>query len=321
MLKLFATLSVVVAFLLAGPCVAQSQGSGSHATASKVRPKPETVPPTHVVIDPPLSISAAQPSSSSQQPTNENPLPWFERPEWVSVIVTIVYTWFAGTTWLAIKRQADTMDAQARKAIEDAASNAAMTQETLAAIKRQADSLDKQAGHMAGQLEEMRKAREIENKTLILQYRPRLIIRNTVTKDYSVTIGQNIKCTVAFQLVNMGGSPAHVIHGEVYLLAVDASDLKDIRISEGNHGEMQERSLQPGERQNFEDLLDSSIVADEEWAAFHQGQNSSHSLYLLGTIWYKDDLGIPRQVGVHRKYDPSNLRFIPQNDSEEEYSD
>jgi hypothetical protein len=314
---------LISAFLFGCPSMAKSELLDSHAATDQAAQTNKPVPPTHVVIDPPLpGVIHPQPrASDGQAQPQEEPLPRFQRPEWVIVYVTVVYTLFAGATWVAIKRQADTMDAQARKAIGDTAANAATTQETLTAIRRQADSLDKQAGHMAEQLEEMRKAREIENKTLILQYRPRIIIRNTVTKNFNVTIGENIKSTVAFQLVNTGGSPAHITHGEIYLLAVSAPNSNDIRFAQGTHGVVEERSLHPGERENFEDVLDSSIVADEGWTAFHQGRTSIHSLYLLGTIWYKDDLGIPRQAGVHRKYDPSNQRFVPQQGSEDEYSD
>jgi hypothetical protein len=264
---------LISAFLFGCPSMAKSELLDSHAATDQAAQTNKPVPPTHVVIDPPLpGVIHPQPRASDG-------------------------------------------------AIGDTAANAATTQETLTAIRRQADSLDKQAGHMAEQLEEMRKAREIENKTLILQYRPRIIIRNTVTKNFNVTIGENIKSTVAFQLVNTGGSPAHITHGEIYLLAVSAPNSNDIRFAQGTHGVVEERSLHPGERENFEDVLDSSIVADEGWTAFHQGRTSIHSLYLLGTIWYKDDLGIPRQAGVHRKYDPSNQRFVPQQGSEDEYSD
>ena len=182
-------------------------------------------------------------------------------------------------------------------------------------------SIDRQADQMEGQLREMQKVSDIENKTLILQYRPRVIIRNTVTKDFSVSIGDLIKYTLAFQLVNTGGSPAYIIRGEMSLLAVSAHGVGDIRFVEGTQDLIDARILQPGQRENFEDVLDSTIIADAEWSNFHEGKASIHSVYLLGTIWYRDDLSIPRATGIHRKYDPENRRFVAQKDNEEEYSD
>jgi hypothetical protein len=126
---------------------------------------------------------------------------------------------------------------------------------------------------------------------------------------------------LAFQLVNTGGSAAHIIRGDAYLLAVSAQGTNDIHFIESAHGIIENRTLQPGEREYFEDTLDFMIVADAEWADFHQGKPSIHSLFLSGGIWYRDDLSIPREAGVHRKYDPENHRFVPQKDSEEDYSD
>jgi hypothetical protein len=41
----------------------------------------------------------------------------------------------------------------------------------------------------------------------------------------------------------------------------------------------------------------------------------------MGTIYYIDDLNIPRATGISRKYDAKNEAFEPQTDSENEYTD
>lgn len=44
-------------------------------------------------------------------------------------------------------------------------------------------------------------------------------------------------------------------------------------------------------------------------------------VYFVGTVWYKDDLGIERSTGVFRKFDPKERSFLPVKDSDVEYSD
>jgi hypothetical protein len=46
----------------------------------------------------------------------DKPLPQFLRPEWITAYITALYALIAGLTLKAIKRQADTMDTQARDA-------------------------------------------------------------------------------------------------------------------------------------------------------------------------------------------------------------
>jgi hypothetical protein len=126
---------------------------------------------------------------------------------------------------------------------------------------------------------------------------------------------------VAFQIANIGGSPAHIVEGDVYLLSARLTDLKEeIELKESTHTGISERTLQPGERENIQFGLDTRIPNDARWVEYYSGA-SSHSIFLLGTIWYRDNLDIPRATGIHRKYDPATKRFEPKKDNEEEYSD
>ncbi len=89
----------------------------------------------------------------------------------------------------------------------------------------------------------------------------------------------------------------------------------------GDEGAFEHRTLQPGERENFKDTLSTNVVIDAEWAKFHRGEKSNYSIDLLGTIWYRDDLNIPRRTGIRRKHDPKTKRFVAEKDSEDEYDD
>jgi hypothetical protein len=196
---------------------------------------------------------------------------------------------------------------------------------TLLFLRRQTSEIKRQADFMEGQLKEMQRVSELERATLILQYRPRIIVRSASVKKFSDEVGnvisQPVRCVVAFQIVNTGGAPAHIVDGDIYLLSARLVDPgEEIEFRESTHVGIGPRTLQPGERENIEVALDTRIPNDARWVEFYKGA-SSHAIFLLGSIWYRDDLEIPRQTGIHRKYDPSNRRFEPKKNDEEEYSD
>lgn len=182
-------------------------------------------------------------------------------------------------------------------------------------------------GKLAEQTVEMRKVSDLENKTLILQYRPKIIVRNATAKGFSedvregIRIAENVRCIMDFQIVNLGGSPAHIVGGDIYLLSARNVDPKEeIELKESTHIGISERTLQPGQRESIEFRFDTGIPSDARWTEIYKGV-SSHAIFLLGEIWYRDDLNIPRQTGIHRKLDPTTKRFEPKKDSEAEYTD
>jgi len=196
---------------------------------------------------------------------------------------------------------------------------------TLRKLREQTAQIERQAGLMERQLTEMQTVSELEKTTLILQYRPKIIVRNAIVKSFSDEIGdlisKPVRCVVTFQIANIGGSPAQIVDGDVYLLSARLTDPKEeIEFKESTHAGISERTLQPGERENIQFGLDTRIPNDARWVEFYKGA-SSHSIFLLGTIWYRDNLDIPRGTGIHRKYDPATKRFEAKKDSEEEYSD
>jgi hypothetical protein len=96
----------------------------------------------HVIIDrPPLPKAE---SSSQKQASPEKPLPQFERPEWVIVYITAAYALISLLMFLAIRRQANTMEKQAADARTSAAEAAVVAQSTLNAIEQQNINLRRQ---------------------------------------------------------------------------------------------------------------------------------------------------------------------------------
>lgn len=62
------------------------------------------------------------------------------------------------------------------------------------AIFYQAREMTRATDVMQGQMIEMQKARELENKTLILQYRPKIVIRNAKALNFSFALGEPGEC-------------------------------------------------------------------------------------------------------------------------------
>jgi hypothetical protein len=326
MLKSLAIFAVVGAFLCVWPSMAENYQSDSHTAKPKPDEQKHIIPPTHVVTDPPLPASnPGQPEPDQSQPnTPEQNLPRFERPEWVIVYITIAYAFIAWLTLLAIKRQANTMETQAKEDRKSATAAAITTADTLAAIRRQADSMEKQAIHMESQLQEMHKAREIEDKTLILQYRPKVVVRRTTADEFNRTeLDKPATAMVYFTVVNIGGSPAYIKNGEVLLIATIASD-RSHHTKDGNRFVVEEFTLQPGQERTFSQSLTAGFKNDLGWENFFCGVRTDPRLRMLHLsidLTYWDNLDIPRRSHLVRAYEPKRGRFLRGTEPDEEYAD
>jgi hypothetical protein len=209
---------------------------------------------------------------------------------------------------------------------------------TLGVVRRQAHEMKRQrsymrlqwkamglqAAHMEGQLSEMQKSREIENKTLILQYRPKIIIRNVKALQFSFELGKPGECEIRFTMVNTGGSPAHVAAGGfIQVLSVIVNSVGKVEIKEGDRTMISELTLQPGQQVTVQETMPTGTIGDTDWTLLSEGIEVGipKYIYFVGTIYYLDDLNIPRATGIHRKYDPKTSNFDPQKESESEYTD
>jgi hypothetical protein len=148
-------------------------------------------------------------------------------------------------------------------------------------------AIETQAGLMEKQWKEMQKASEIGTKTLILQYRPRITVRDVRVKAFSkeisegvIGISKPVRCAMSLQIVNTGGSPAHIVEGDIYLISArrghDAEEA-EAEVKESAHMGIGERTLQPGQWEVIEFGLDTGIPNDARWVELHKGV-SSHSI-------------------------------------------
>jgi hypothetical protein len=197
-------------------------------------------------------------------------------------------------------------------------------------MRRQRIVMQRSLNAMIRQSKLIEKQLEVENKTLVLQYRPRITVRDVRAKSFTketsgggIGISKPVRCAMSLQIVNTGGSPAHIVEGDIYLISArrghDAEEA-EAEVKESTHMGIGERTLQPGQWEIIEFGLDTGIPNDVRWTELYKGA-SSHSIVLLGTIWYRDELGIPRKTGLHREYQPKSRIFVRRKDSEEEYSD
>jgi len=250
MWKSLAVTVFIVTSLLGRPCTASVQPSAP-------------VPPTHVIIDPPLpAFNSAKPESANEQrPPQVKPLAWFLRPDFLIVWVTIAYAFISWLTVRATSRQANTMEAQAKDARDSAAAAAAIAQDTLKAINLQTHHTGQQVAiaiesaktaQMSGEvaLEQLKvmqqQAVEMKAQTAVAKTSAEAALLNakalinaerpwvypTITIFGPLTTDANgPRLSVRIQLDNLGNTPAvgMVFEPRMYVMHISKPHLTDER--------------------------------------------------------------------------------------------
>jgi len=154
---------------------------------------------------------------------------------------------------------------------------------------------------------------KIADKTLVLQFRPKLIVRGGEVYDPDTL-------RIEFTVVNVGGSPAHIDRGEAEAQIVDSRQVSILEHAES----IGMFSLQPGEGATRSVSLRENVAAAIGWLNAHpEGVMGAASplVYFVGLIRYADDIGISRSMGFMRKYDPPRQKFVAVDDPDYEYTD
>jgi hypothetical protein len=148
MLKRLAILVFLGALSLGWPSVAENQQSHPNAHQNKPSKTEDIVPPTHVVIDSSSATFHTKPEADENKKTSEEePLPRFERPEWVAVYITAIYVLIAAVTLMVIWRQANIMKTQSDHMGQQVSlmkSQTLVLQESVTAIEKQVDEMKTQ---------------------------------------------------------------------------------------------------------------------------------------------------------------------------------
>jgi hypothetical protein len=201
MLKRLAIAAVLIALLFRRPCVSEQQQGSAHSTQAKAGQTQKPIPPTHVVIDPPLPASNGQPPAPTETNTpQEKPLPRFIRPEWVIVYVTVVYAILAWLTLRTIRKQADWMGTQAgymKDQTEVLRNSVAAAQASAEAAKAQIEMM-----------------KEKERARLSVKPPPSLPAFNVRQQSWGLTISLPVKNDGPTQAVSIGGIAVAVASGD-----------------------------------------------------------------------------------------------------------
>ena len=171
------------------------------------------------------------------------------------------------------------------------------------------------------QANETRKAAQAARDNIVLQHRPRVIIRGIAREQGRILVGETD--VIRYVVANVGGTHATIIGSSVSrerfqkLPAIPpyGSDKNVLGTFGLKAGEYQERSVDLAEHSigiRYDELLkdDSRYETAEN---FH--------LYFFGFIEYRDDLEILRRTGFCRRYDVESQRFLVVDDPEYEYAD
>jgi hypothetical protein len=162
----------------------------------------------------------------------------------------------------------------------------------------------------------------VSNKTLLLQFRPKLIVRNVVINPIEVIKGQpeydsilitNFPVFGQFYIVNVGGTDATVT--EVYSeVTWQYFALPMKRPYEGKVGNILSKPAILRSGQSMPWRFDSAPVLDinpyrikqpEDWKEVKERRR----LYVLGFVVYADDLGFERRTAFCRYLNPATQRF------------
>jgi hypothetical protein len=255
-------------------------------------------------------------AAPEQNPAEQQSPNWYATSapaEWVLVLVGIGAVCAAYRTLKAIEGQLAEMKGQREQ----------MGKQVEAAVL-QVRAMQEQITEMSQQTEQSKRLLEIENKTLILQYRPKIIVRNAQALSFSFDLGMPWECEIRFQITNTGGSTAYISAGShIQLGSVIANDIGKIEIKWGDQCPVSPVTLGPGQGITVEDFAATGAMFNLEWENFRQGLEAPPRRYLVltGVIYYTDDLNIPRSSGISRDFESKTSIFTPKRESELEYSD
>jgi hypothetical protein len=160
------------------------------------------------------------------------------------------------------------------------------------------------------------KQSEIANKTLIAQFRPRVVVR-----DVSL-LRDNPGWSFRIQIENLGGTNANVKRGDI--------EIRWRVFSEHRYQVLHKESIRGFPLGAGDEYVGIWTITDEEMfaskintfsMAFRDGKIGTFTMQAVGTIGYTDDSGMFKKTGFCRNLDIETERFRSLPDSEDEYQD
>jgi len=163
---------------------------------------------------------------------------------------------------------------------------------------------------------------DVMEKTLVLQFRPKIIVRcGDVHTSNVARIGELPVGILDFTVANTGGSGAKVLTCEVEVLAFITPPSPMFCHSH----QFPSFELKPGESTpHWAELRGDVNEAIRLVDSLHPGtigRSQAKHIYFVGVIWYEDRIGIRRSMAFSRRYNADLKRFIEVPDPDREYSD
>jgi hypothetical protein len=182
---------------------------------------------------------------------------------------------------------------------------------------------DKQITLASAQVELMQKQSDIMERTLVLQHRPKIIVRIHYIKTTAVSaINAMPVGNMQFGIANVGGTEATVIDSR---FAVNLVNDVGAPMFIDNLGWVEVGTLNAGEAKTH--TIELSPYINEVLRRTDQNLNNpgfwgeQKLVRFIGIVRYKDRLGIERSTGICRIYQAQVGRFVPIDDADQEYSD
>lgn len=151
-------------------------------------------------------------------------------------------------------------------------------------------------GAIVWQSIETRRSVENSRRAIILQFRPKVIIRR-------VHLTNTNPVQVELLIQNIGGTIAHIYDSEF------VAKINDYR--------------KPGFAlfESAKSFGDFDLEAGATRMEAVPMDGPAEKVMPIGLLWYRDDLGIKRSTGIHRQWNAEWLMLSPIKDSDAEYSD
>lgn len=198
--------------------------------------------------------------------------------------------------------------------------------QSLRAIQRQGVIMIRQSRILQRQANTAERQTDLLQHEFVAVHRPRISVRNFYfhklkgvggIPDLPIGIQNGSLFTGQYYVVNIGGSIAQVV--EIDCSVWDEEEdgpLPMRRPYEGRVGTPMNVDLHPGQ----------SIIGIFSKRTPFSGNAMARAIgrlkiFVVGKVVYKDEVGIRRQVGFCRMYDPTRDRFVPIEDIDYEYSD
>jgi hypothetical protein len=164
---------------------------------------------------------------------------------------------------------------------------------------------------------ETRKSANASEKSIILQFRPKILVRGGEVRRE--------RKTLTYIVTNAGGSEAKIIATRIAALMAEEWPIAFLNSQDSPQntllgaGLSDERNIDLPE--NITNALGRAIFANGANKKWGPKTQIVPGIIFAGTIRYEDRIGIVRSMGFCRRYDPDLKKFVPTGDDDYNYSD